>query len=140
MSEFILPLLPPRQNLETIKVLKQLAKSNRALAELEGCAETMPGKNILINAIMINEAKDSSAIENIITAYDELYQKMVSTKYNSPAAKEVPGYRTAIWQHSGMHLFFGITTAFQAQQNAQGAKIYGNRYYRKNLRFLRSGA
>jgi len=98
MSEFILPLLPPSQNFETVKILKQLASTNRALAELKGYADTMPNKNILINAIMINEAKDSSAIENIITTHDELYQKMVRTKYNSPAAKEVLSYRTAIWQ------------------------------------------
>ncbi|MCL2312847.1 MAG: Fic family protein [Firmicutes bacterium] len=98
MSEFILPLLPPHQNFETIKIFKQLANTNRALAELKGYADTMPNKNILINAIMINEAKDSSAIENIITTHDDLYQKMVSTKYNSPAAKEVLNYRTAIWR------------------------------------------
>ena len=98
MSDFILPLLPPRQNFETVRILKQLAATNRVLAELKGYADTMPNKNILINAIMINEAKDSSAIENIITTHDELYQKMVKTNYNSPAAKEVLGYRAAIWR------------------------------------------
>ena len=98
MSEFVLPLLPPQQEFETVQILRQLAKTNRALAELKGYADTMPNKNILINAIMINEAKDSSAIENIITTHDELYQKMVNTKYNSPAAKEVLGYRAAIWR------------------------------------------
>ena len=98
MSEFILPLLPPQQDFETIKILKQLASASRALAELKGYADTMPNKNILINAIMINEAKDSSEIENIVTTHDELYQKMVSAKYNNPAAKEVLGYRSAIWR------------------------------------------
>ena len=98
MSEFILPLLPPSQNIETLKVLKQLAATNRTLAELKGYADTMPNKNILINAIMINEAKDSSAIENIVTTHDELYQKMVKTNYHNPAAKEVINYRTAVWR------------------------------------------
>ena len=68
--------LPPKVDLETRPVLKKLANAHRALAELKGFAETMPNKNILINAIMINEAKDSSEIENIITTHDELCKAM----------------------------------------------------------------
>lgn len=97
MSEYILPFLPPEYDFETVTVLKHLAAASRALAELKGYADTLPNKNILINAIMINEAKDSSAIENIITTHDELYQKLAKENYNSPAAKEVINYRTAVW-------------------------------------------
>ncbi|NJD02491.1 MAG: Fic family protein [Ruminiclostridium sp.] len=57
----------------------------------------MPNKNILINAVTINEAKDSSEIENIITTYDELFKAMAQSGYESPAAKEVVNYRTALW-------------------------------------------
>lgn len=58
----------------------------------------MPNQNILINAITINEAKDSSAIENIVTTHDEIYKAMsVNTNKNS-AAKEVVEYRSAIWK------------------------------------------
>lgn len=92
-----LPMLPPDAPLETVSVLKALAKASRALAELKGFADTIPNKHILINAVTINEAKDSSAIENIITTHDELYQAMSGSDVQNPAAKEVVNYRTALW-------------------------------------------
>lgn len=97
MENYKLPLLPPKANFESIKIFKQLANTNRALAELKGYSDTIPNKNILINAVTINEAKDSSAIENIITTHDELYKAMVQNDYNNPDAKEVVNYRAAIW-------------------------------------------
>lgn len=97
MSEFMLKPLPPEIELETRSVLKQLSRSHRALAELKGYADTIPNKNILINAVTINEAKDSSEIENIITTHDDLYKAMSQNGYHSPAAKEVVNYRTALW-------------------------------------------
>ncbi len=97
MYEQKLPMLPPSFELETKAVLKQLARANRALAELKGYADTIPNKHILINAVMINESKDSSAIENIITTHDDLYQAMSNASGASPAAKEVVSYRTALW-------------------------------------------
>ena len=98
MNEQKLPMLPPNTELETKAVLKQLARANRALAELKGYSDTIPNKHILINAIMINEAKDSSAIENIITTHDDLYKAMSEASGASLAAKEVVSYRTALWQ------------------------------------------
>lgn len=92
-----LKILPPVVDLETKKVLKQLARSHRSLAELKGFADMIPNKNILINAVTINEAKDSSEIENIITTHDELFKAMSAENYKSPAAKEVVNYRTALW-------------------------------------------
>ncbi|MGI5901572.1 MAG: Fic family protein [Desulfitobacteriia bacterium] len=97
MSREKLPMLPPEVNLETNRVLKQLAKANRALAELKGYADTIPNKHILINAILIKEAKDSSEIENIVTTHDDLYKAMSNAKAVTPAAKEVLNYRTALW-------------------------------------------
>ncbi|MCL2341936.1 MAG: Fic family protein [Firmicutes bacterium] len=93
-----LKLLPPNRELETTRVLKQLVRSNKVLAELKGYARTMPNQHILINAITINEAKDSSAIENIITTYDELYKAMTVSKDASNSAKEVINYRSALWK------------------------------------------
>jgi|LFRM01.2.fsa_nt_gb Fic family protein len=90
-------LLPPDAELETIRVLKQLARAHRALAEFKGYASMIPNKNILINAVTINEAKDSSEIENIITTHDELFKAMSQENYSNPAAKEVVSYRTALW-------------------------------------------
>ena len=98
MNEQNLPMLPPNAELETNAVLKQLAKTNRVLAELKGYADTIPNKHILINAIMINESKDSSAIENIITTHDDLYKAISNVSNANPAAKEVVNYRTALWQ------------------------------------------
>lgn len=97
MDEQKLPMLPPNVELETKSVLKQLARTNRALAELKGYADTIPNKHILINAVMINEARDSSAIENIITTHDDLYKAMSGASGASAAAKEVVSYRTALW-------------------------------------------
>lgn len=97
MNNSELALLPPVKELETKLILKQLAKSHRALAELKGYTDTIPNKNILINAVTINEAKDSSEIENIITTHDELYKAMSQLNSGNPAAKEVVNYRTALW-------------------------------------------
>ncbi|QUH27564.1 Fic/DOC family N-terminal domain-containing protein [Vallitalea guaymasensis] len=97
MKDFILTPLPPSKNLESNRVLKQLASSHRALAELNGYANIIPNKNILINAVTINEAKDSSEIENIVTTHDELYKAMAQKTLNNSAGKEVVNYRSALW-------------------------------------------
>lgn len=97
MNDFKLNPLPPEGNIESTKVLKQLAASHRALAELNGYANIIPNKNILINAVTINEAKDSSEIENIITTHDELYKAMAQNSNRKSPSKEVINYRKALW-------------------------------------------
>lgn len=96
--DYKLEKLPLKANVETTLILKQLSKTSRALAELKGIARTMPNQNILINAIMINEAKTSSDIENIVTTHDEIYKAMIRPFDTTPFAKEVVDYRTAIWE------------------------------------------
>lgn len=93
-----LEMLPLKKDIETKRILKQLSRTSRALAELKGIAQTMPNQNILINAIMINEAKTSSGIENIVTTHDEIYKAMIKPTDTTPAAKEVVDYRAAIWE------------------------------------------
>jgi len=84
---------------ETVPILKALNTTTRQLAELKGIAATIPNQAILINTLAIQEAKDSSEIENIITTHDELFQEDLSTKsIRKPAAKEVLRYREALWQ------------------------------------------
>ena len=62
----ILAKLPPdRDKIETIKVLREANKAAAALAELKGVANTIPNQSMLINAIVLQEAKGSSEIENI---------------------------------------------------------------------------
>ncbi len=91
--------LPPlREKVETIEILRQTNRSATALAELKGIAKTIPNQAILINAIVIQEAKDSSEIENIITSQDELYKALTVNRTNvSAATREVVNYRKAVF-------------------------------------------
>jgi len=92
-----IPPLPLPFEVETKVVLKQLAKSRAALAELKGVSSTIPNVTILINTIVIQEAKDSSAVENIITTHDEIYKAELNiAKFQTVAAKEVQRYATAL--------------------------------------------
>ena len=93
------PVPPPRERYETTAILKQEAVSRAALAELKGYAHIIPNQEILINAIVLREAKDSSEIENIVTTQDELYQAITlkSQRNVDSAAKEVVSYREALW-------------------------------------------
>lgn len=89
--------LPTEVDVETPAVLRQLAKSHRALAELKGAAQTIPNESILIDTLTLQEAKDSSEIENIITTADQLFQGDVGANiYPSLAAKEVHRYAHAL--------------------------------------------
>ena len=99
MIKYQIPNLPLMIDVETKAVLKQLARSNRALAELKGVAGTIPNENILISSLTLQEAKDSSSVENIITTQDDLYRADLAIKdfTVSPAAKEVQNYREAIF-------------------------------------------
>ncbi len=91
------PLLPLSVDLETKPVLKKLATAHRALAELKGAAGLVPNEAILINTLSLQEAKDSSAIENIITTHDDLYRSDdVADRFASVAAKEVYAYARAM--------------------------------------------
>lgn len=76
-----------------------LAKAHKALAELKGSEEILPNKSILISALSLQEAKDSSEIENIITTNDELYRSnSAAGSFASVAAKEVYAYKEALFQ------------------------------------------
>ncbi len=94
---YIIPTLPLKQDIETKVVLKQLAQSHRRLAELKGAVKTMPNESILINTLSLQEAKDSSAVESIITTHDELYKaELFANQYTTPASKEVRSYADAL--------------------------------------------
>lgn len=89
---------PPRSQVETIEILRSANKAATALAELKGIAKTIPNQTMLVNAIVLQEAKDSSEIENIITTQDELYKALVVNKSSiSASTKEVVNYRKAIF-------------------------------------------
>ena len=95
----ILPLLPPKTDLEAPAILKAAIAANRSLAELKGKAESLPNPAILINSIVAQEAKASSEIENIITTNDKLFMALsANDKKVDPQTKEVLRYRQALWQ------------------------------------------
>ncbi|MBV5279256.1 MAG: Fic family protein [Campylobacteraceae bacterium] len=97
MDEFVLPPLPPKFDFDTVAILKQLSKAHKALAELKGFADQIPNKEILINSLTLQEAKDSSEIENIITTQDELFEALASESHHIPDnIKEVLNYRKAL--------------------------------------------
>ncbi len=82
---------------EAPAILKRLATASRQLAELKGVAASIPDQGILINTLGLQEAKDSSAIENIVTTHDELFREVTFPEgAGSPAAKEVARYRQAL--------------------------------------------
>lgn len=105
MSEYNIPHLPLAYDLETKAILKQLNQANRRLAELKGVALTIPNENILVSTLTLQEAKDSSEVENIVTTQDDLYQGAAESLSNfvaNAATKEVLNYREALQQ--GFHL------------------------------------
>ena len=97
MTNWELTELPLTVELETKKVLKALPAAHAALAELKGIASTIPNQNILINTLGLQEAKDSSAIENIITTHDDIYKSELNLNaFKSLQAKEVQNYISAL--------------------------------------------
>jgi Fic family protein len=93
-----LTFLPPNNDrVETVKVLKQLVKSSVALAELKGIVHILPNPEILLNAVILKEARASSEIENVITTQDKLYQALSAKGVQiDTATKEVLRYREAM--------------------------------------------
>ncbi len=95
--KYNIPLLPLSIELETKIVMKKLATAHRALAELKGVTGIIPNQEILINTLSLQEAKDSSAIENIITTHDDLYKSdVLSKQFPTLEAKEVCNYAEAL--------------------------------------------
>jgi Fic family protein len=94
-----LPLLPIRKELyQTIEILEKLGDAKAALARLQGRSIVIPNQGLLINTISLQEAKISSAIENIFTTDDELYKAYSDqTNESNGASKEVLRYKEALW-------------------------------------------
>lgn len=96
-KEYIPSKLPLQQELENKAVLKKIISANRSLAELKGVAKSIPNQTILINALSLQEAKDSSQIENIVTTHDELYRADAGSSSVSNQTKEVQRYKEALY-------------------------------------------
>ncbi|MGB4117021.1 MAG: Fic family protein [Polaromonas sp.] len=97
-----LPALPPGVELENKAVLKQAIAANRVLANLRGLAAQIPNQGMLISSIVLQEARLSSEIENIVTTNDELYRADADADGKTDAhTKEVLRYREALYH--GFH-------------------------------------
>ncbi len=94
-----LPFLPPiREQIESLPILRQESRAMRALAELKGMTRLLPNPAILVDALVLKEAKASSEIENIITTSDRLYQALATKAQPiDNATKEVLQYRQALY-------------------------------------------
>lgn len=89
-------LLPLKYDFHTLSITKHLVLAHKALANLRGISKIIPNQNILINSLSLQEAKDSSEIENIVTTHDELYRSMADASYFSKEIKEVQNYKSAL--------------------------------------------
>ncbi|MBK9150122.1 MAG: Fic family protein [Saprospiraceae bacterium] len=93
-----LPLLPPKADIETKRVLRKTISAARALAQLNGTLSNLPNPTLFLDTIYLQEAKASSEIENIITTNDDLYKSFVADiKSINSATKEVLSYKDALW-------------------------------------------
>ena len=103
--------LPLTGEVETKKILRKVAQAHKALAELKGIITSIPNENILIETLSLREARESSAIENIISTFAEVYQSsLISQQFASPAAKEVHQYAEALKTGFGLIKKHGLLT------------------------------
>ena len=111
---------------DTPAILKRLTRASRKLAELKGIAASIPNQGILINTLGLQEAKDSSEIENIVTTTDRLFQYADDRSGAAdPATKEALRYRTALRQgfESLSQLPLTTRTAVKVCQTIKGMDI-----------------
>ena len=93
-----LPKLPPKAEIETREVLKKWGLARSAIAELRIAGQTIPDQSVLVGAIPLLEAKDSSEIENIVTTNDALFREAaLESDDGDPGAKEGLRYRKALY-------------------------------------------
>lgn len=118
--------IPNHPHLETRKILKLLPKVHAALAELKGAAATIPNQSILINTLALQEARDSSAIENIITTQDALFKAELDLEsFDDLAAKEVQNYQRALQKGFNLVKINGLltnSTILQIQEEVERNK------------------
>ena len=93
-----LPSIPSGDVLETRPVLRACVAARAALAELKQAAELIPNQAMLINTLPLLEAQASSAVENIVTTMDRLFEKLHAEAGADPATKEALRYRRSLME------------------------------------------
>ena len=121
-----MPLLPLHtltpERFDTPSILKQLNTASRALAELKGLAASIPNQDIVISTLTLQEARDSSAIENIVTTQDDLYREEDAADAAGTAVKEVLRYRQALrtgYEQVRTHGLLTLNTILDIQQQLE---------------------
>ncbi|MCH8486804.1 MAG: Fic family protein [Candidatus Cyclonatronum sp.] len=96
-DEWIWKPLPPDAEIETTAVLRATISAQQYLAELKGISQTMPNQTILLSTLPLQEARDSSEIENIVTTQDALFKsQLLKESVTDQATKEVSRYAAAL--------------------------------------------
>ncbi|GAB3641562.1 Fic family protein [Spirosoma arcticum] len=137
-----LPDLPIHPDLyRTIAVFEQLGYAKEALGRLQGRSVAIPNQGLLINSISLQEAKDSSAIENIFTTDDELYRAFSEStpEQVSEPTKEILRYREALWkgyhhlqEQNNFTLAYFIQTSREIKQSDEGFRpVFSQVYVRQ---------
>ena len=96
-----LPLLPPpEEKIIDTEILQKWGLARAAIAKLDGITNTLDDPQIMVNTIVLQEAKESSKIENIVTTTDGLYRalSLSSTDQRNDAAKQVIRYRESLME------------------------------------------
>ena len=103
--------LPIDKEVETKAVLRKTASAHQALAELKGVLSSLPNEHILLQTLALREARESSAIENIISTFDEIYRSNLQNQtFASAAAKEVHHYAKALIEGFDLVKTHGLLT------------------------------
>lgn len=93
-----LPDLPPKTDIESKSILKKVISASRALSELKGAITNLPNPLLFIDTVNLEEAQASTAIENIITTQEEVFEATIAERrIENPATKEVIHYKDALW-------------------------------------------
>ena len=118
-----LPLLSQKYDFVDAEVLYKVVEASRKLAELKGLCTSLPDPALLVNTILLQESRDSSAIENIVTTQDELYQALTEEENSAGNAKEVLRYREALYRGlDNMHEKQNLITSTTMVEIVQGIK------------------
>lgn len=116
-----LPMLPPKREIETKPILKKVISARTALESLKQAGKTIPNQAVLLRSIVLQEARSSSEIENIVTTDDELYKAFSQTDLSDdPHAREILRYADAIWYG---HKLVASKTTIGAEEFCQLASI-----------------
>lgn len=94
-----LPPIPGPEVLESTRTLKAAIAAHRELAELKAAGHSIPDQTVLLRSMLLQEARASSEIENIVTTNDQLYRALAgSAESSDPHTREVIRYGDALWK------------------------------------------